>query len=137
MDTELPDGVFDETLLVKRKIAWDIIPHDEVPATLDALGMVVGDQDVLDLEHQESHARQSPLLPMSLFVQAFTALATDVYSTAYLRPVEDEDLGAAAEEIKQRFLDQNFEIARAVVFAVLGQLVENGFLQPGGTVVLG
>jgi hypothetical protein len=122
-----PDpGFLDMTPLIRRKIAWDMLPPDEVAPVLDAMGMAVGSGDILEREYQESIQRQRELTPLLPIIAVLSGLATEVFGTAYMRPVHAEDIASGAAE---RFNEQNFQVIRSSVFAIIGQLLESGALR--------
>jgi hypothetical protein len=129
MPMPAPDGYVDMTPVVRRKIAWDMLPHDEVIPTFEALGIVIGSHDVLTLEHQESEARQQSMMPLLPLGQVLAGIATEVFGAAYLRPVPD---GEITDDMKARFNEQNFQVIRSAVFAVIGQFLESGMLRMAG-----
>lgn len=110
---------------VTRDIAWDMLPHDLVPDTIKSLGLVLGDQDVLEMEHDESHVRGEQLNTYMPLVQTLAHLASGVYGEAYTQPCDKHEID---EDVKRRFNEQNYEIITLGSFAIISQLVKMGIL---------
>lgn len=123
---ELKD--IDLTPLITRRIAWDMLPHDHVIDTLQEMGLVLGDQQILDMEHKESHKRQEKMADLLPIVRKFSKIAASVFTEAFMHPVEDSDL---PEGVRDQFNNQNSELINAGVFAVIGQLLDAGVLTLG------
>lgn len=52
--------------MLKRRIAWDVVPCEIADAVIRSLNLMPGSQEVADTEHQQSHLRLEgarPLLP--------------------------------------------------------------------------
>lgn len=114
-------AVYDARPMVKRQLAWDMLPHEIVPDILARLGMVPPGPDGQALEHGDAHERMVPLRQIQCHIVPAIAIATEVISGAMLEnpgvnegpPLSDEGIG---------------EIVRASVVGVLSQLIHERVL---------
>lgn len=131
---EAQEGPPDLRPLITRQMCWDMVAHDEVLTTLQELGMVLGSDEGMAMEHQDSHVRTAPIAPYAHVIRGCAEIAAKVYSAMYFHPVDPEDLDGEIEDVKQRFDDQNEEIVTAAVTAVLAQLLDGGVIAVRGAV---
>ncbi len=115
------DETIDRTLLVKRQLAFDILPHDELEEMLPELGLTGGDPEIFELEHADSHARLRQLEPIGSLLHVFSSLCAQMFNEAYLRPAVGEEI---TEEQREAFQRQNTAVIQSSATAVLAQLLD-------------
>lgn len=113
---------------VRRKMIWDLMPHDETDEVFAALNMVPASQDVAEVEHLESHYRLKGLVPLQPAIDLYSSICTEIVGAALMGQAKDDEIPA---ELKQRFNQQTFDLIRPAAYAVVGQLLETGLLHMG------
>lgn len=126
-EDKAPYDPLDLTPWVRRKIMWDILPHDEVPKLCQEAGLTPGSDEGVEWEHQESHVRLDRIEELLPTIMIYSAVIADVIGKALLRP---ENLKAEPTEGQvEQFTEQNYNFIRAANIAILAELVDSGILQ--------
>lgn len=127
MTTADPNTMPDLEKFLLRKIAWDILPHDQraVPI-MDSLGLVPASADVANVEMHESHNRAAKTLPIGELVTTYSSMATAVLGASML--AHREDLNPATTQV---YMQMTFDMIRVAVFAIIGMLLETDALRLG------
>lgn len=87
--------VINPELLIKRALAWDILPCAVAPNSMKGLGLLPGSDGGDDLEHYKSHIRLNRIVPINDIVKVYSGLAGEVIGRSILehqgREIEDDD----------------------------------------------
>lgn len=119
-----PEEPINMTLSIKRQMVWDSVPCPRVPEMLPAMGLVLGSQEVIDMEHRASHRRLQRLAPIYPYVLMTSALAGEVIGRAIL---EDQGMEPSDED-----LERYVAVVQAGVMAVLSNLADMDLVGIGG-----
>lgn len=130
LEQDLMPEPFDEPPIdvvpfVRRKLAWDMIPHDEVLEVLPLLNLVPSSAEGQDQEHLDSHVRTYQLESMRDLVQIYSALSAEILGVVLLPDSEEHPV---TEEQHHRFDQQNFTVINTACYAILAQFVDDGLL---------
>ena len=115
--------VVDPEPLIKRQLAWDILPCAQTPGFLKRLGLIPGSDGGDDLEHHQSHKRINRILPIEDVVNLYGQLAGEVAGRAIL-DVQDHEI----EDDEDPKLMHYRDTIRACVQAVIANLLEANVL---------
>jgi hypothetical protein len=118
-------AVYDARPMVKRQLAWDMLPHEIVPQTLAHLGMTPPGPDSQELEHADAHERMIPLLHIQRHIVPAIAIATEVISGVMLEHHEDCNDPSLSDSLSDEWVG---EIVRASVVGVLSYLLNERVL---------
>lgn len=131
-DALISGGPVDMTATLMRRFAWDITPCLQVEDMLDALGLVHGTPEGLEIEHQESHQRLALASAVEGQIRAYSAVAGTVITKAItmLNADPDDDEGLCPEH-EAEFASQNAMIILHGARVIIAQLMFAGVLQPG------
>jgi len=116
----------DMTPTMLRRFAWDILPCDEVPDVLTALGLTHGTDEGMEMDHQDSHDRMGAVYPLEPYLQRFSEVMGVVTATAMT-----ESAGVDLGEDSVKFAEQNAEVVLCAARAIIAQFVESGLLAYG------
>lgn len=109
----------DPELLVKRRLAWDILPCGMTPGFMKNLGLLPGSDGGDDLEHHQSHQRLNRIAGIQDTVKAYSELAGEVAAKAILR-----DLDYGFEDNDNPRLKHYQDTIKACVQAVVANLID-------------
>jgi hypothetical protein len=107
--------------LLKRQLAWDILPCAATPSMMKRLGLLPGSAGGDALEHQQSHKRLNRVLPIEADVKMLSGLAGEVVAKAILGDQEMAD--------NDPRLVQYQNTVTACTQAVIANLIESGALK--------
>lgn len=107
--------------LIKRQLAWDILPCAQAADLLPRLGLMPGSEGGNDLEHHRSHQRMNKIYPINDLVKVYSGLAGEVIATAIL---DHQDAGV--DDTKVAHYRQT---VTAGAQAVIANLIESGALR--------
>jgi len=127
-DMEQP---IDLTPLLKTRLAWDLLPHEEMHAWMEKLGLTPANKDVSDMEHKEAHGRAQLAAPISRLVDAYVAVISEIQA-AYLG-----EHAEANQDQLEAFTEDAFMLGRAAALAVLVEFLADGVLVYGPELVQG
>jgi len=127
-DMEQP---IDLTPMLKTRLAWDLLPHEEMREWMEKLGLTPAQEDVAKMEHQEAHDRSAIVKPISRLVDAYVAVISEIQSV-YL----GEHSEASADQL-EAFTEDAFMLGRAAALAVLVEFLADGILVYGPDLVRG
>ncbi len=108
---------------VRRKLAWDMIPHDEVASFLPHLGLLPSSKEGSETEHLNSHVREHNAELVRELVQVYSALTADILGTVLL---PDSAECPVTEDQRKQFTQQNFTIINTAAFAMISQFLDDG-----------
>jgi len=120
----------DAVPLLMRRIAWDIIPCEEVADLFPKLGLVPASDEVFDMEHDESHRRIDLCGPLVNYIEVFAEITNQVIKAYMLRETEDEASGITAAYV-ELLVQQNLSVMRRGIYATLAQLLDTGVIVIG------
>lgn len=110
-----------------RKMAWDMLPHDERAVQIMAgLGLTPASTDVSDVEMHESHLRTAKTAPIGELVTTYASMATAVLGASMMSHRDDVN-----PETAQMYMQMTFDMIRTSSFAIIGMLVETDALRLG------
>lgn len=115
----------DGRAIVKRQIAWDILPCDEVAPMLPLLGLTPGSAEGHEFEHQLSHRRLERLLPILNAVDVTTDLVAEILTKVTLDD-QDPDWGDVFDSGPD--VDHYKNLVHYSVLGVLAHLVDSGLV---------
>lgn len=121
------DEVINLDAILKRRLAWDILPCPTVPKYIKLLGMVPGSDGGDELEHVQSHHRINRLAPIVQDVDAYSQLAGEVAGRAIL-----ENQGIEIEAQSEEQIQHYSALVTGSTRAVIANLIDNGVLHIGG-----
>jgi hypothetical protein len=116
---------------VKTRLAWDLLEHSEMSQWLPRLGLLPAADDMDDLEHRESHARASQLVPIARLTEVYAAIIAEIQTAYYIH-----ESGHDVEADNEEFTDMVFRLLRSGMFAVLAEFLSDGVLAYGPQVVM-
>lgn len=120
-----PGPLPDLTKFLLRKMAWDILPHDEDAAgVMKILNLEPASADVVAIEVAESHKRVAATAPIGELVNTYASMATAVLGASVMAKA-----GTTDPDTTQVFMQHTFDMIRIAVFAIIGLLVEAGQLR--------
>lgn len=105
--------------LIKRRLAWDILPCGMTPGFMKSLGLLPGSDGGDDLEHHQSHMRLNSLGPISDLVKVYSELAGDIVGRSILESQHHE-----IEDDEDPKLKHYQDTVRACVQAVIANLID-------------
>jgi len=117
--------------LLKSRLAWDLLPHDQMREWMEKLGLTPPNKDVEAMEHREAHGRANLVRPISRLVDAYVAQISEIQA-AYLGEHSE-----ASEEQLEAFTEDAFLLGRASTLAVLVEFLADGILVYGPELVQG
>lgn len=110
-----------------RKIAWDILPHDDkAVGVMEALGLVPASTDVSEIEKRESQMRAAKTSSIGALVTTYASMATGVLGAATMAQRDD-----VTQETVQVYMQMTFDMIRVAAFAIIGMLIETDALRLG------
>jgi hypothetical protein len=117
--------------LLTRRFTWDTLPCSQVAELLPKLGLVVGSEEGIDIEHRESHARMAKVFPLEKLFQAYSEILGVVLTTALTHNAGVE----LPSEDSVGFAAQNAEVVLCSARAIVAQLMCQGVLTYGPAAV--
>jgi hypothetical protein len=123
----------DITPAIQQRLAWDIVPCEEVQDIWRYLDLIPPSEDVAEVAHAESHNRLDTLMPIAIVGEIYITLAAEIVSKVMLKHYEDQH-GEQPTDVEQSVMAaQNHEVIRGSVFPIIAHLMETGMLQLGPT----
>lgn len=114
------------TPFILRRFVWDVMPCSEVTGLLPALGLTVGSQEGLRMEHVDSHRRIARTEPLSAALARFAEILGVLVSVAMT-----EKAGVDLGEDSVKFAEQNQEVIEHACRAIIAQFIDTGVLAYG------
>jgi len=118
------DAALDFEPIIKRKLAWDIIPCSAAADFLPRLGLIPGSDGGNDQEHRQSHHRLNQTAPIDSAVKLFSGLAGEIAGRAIL-----ESQGHEIENDSDPQLQHYRDVVSACSQAVVANLIESGLVR--------
>jgi hypothetical protein len=114
--------------LIKTKLAWDLLEHDQMHVWLPRLGLVPAAEDMVPLEHKEAHARAAKVVPLASIAETYAAIIADIQTVYFAH--ESGTQGMDHSE----FTDTIFRLVRAGLFSILAEFLADGVIAYGPAV---
>lgn len=122
-----PAQVPDLHNFLMRKMAWDMLPHDERALTvMEGLNLIPASTDVVEVEMRESHLRTAKLAPIGDLVSTYASMATAIFGASMMSHRTD-----VSPETAQVYMQMTFDMVRVASFAIIGMLMETDALRLG------
>lgn len=131
-DEAEPDD-FDQTALLRllsRSMMWEFIPPTTMKEEPQRFGQTPASNDVLKKEYEDFCKRRISLMPFDMTLTLLSAVAANAASTVLLEM--NPGYKEMPEKEQEMFRLHNSHIANAVTRAVLGHLIQDGYLHYGG-----
>jgi hypothetical protein len=114
--------------MVRKRVTWDVAPHDEVQAVSDYLGLPAASPEGLEAEHEDAHVRQASVALLMETVEILTAeVARAVVGTMLVM-----NEGAKEFEVDGEFFTDTVEELEQVIFhsslSIIAELIDFGLL---------
>lgn len=113
--------------LLIRRIAWDIIPCDEVEDLFPKLGLTPASEEVFEMEHTESHRRVDLCEPLINYIEVFAEVTNQIIKAYILRDTEEDESGISTAYL-DLLVKQNLSVMRRGIYATLAQLLDTGVI---------
>jgi hypothetical protein len=127
------EDALDITAVIQQRLAWDIVPCDEIDDMWQQLELVKPSEDVAEIAHSESHERLATIEPLALIGEVYVTLASDIISKVMSKHFEDLHGSQPSDAEKSILNQQNQEVIRGALFPIIAHLMETGMLQLGPT----
>lgn len=114
--------------LLIRRIAWDVVPHDQVESVFPKLGLVPASDEVFEMEHEDSHRRIDLCDPLVVHIEMFAEITNQVIKAAMVNAVEDDPSGISMAYL-DLLMQQNLSVMRRGIYATLAQLLDTGVIK--------
>lgn len=114
-------------LALKRRLAWDLLPHaesEELAQMFSEVGLIWGSEDVISCEHSESHVRMACAAPLEMQVALLAGLSADVILGAILN-----ERSTMSDETQRAFGRLIEPIVRATSTVALAHLLASGLVE--------
>lgn len=130
-----PAADIDNTPMVKAKLAWDMIPHENVADMFPELGLLPSSDEGMAMEHTECHRRMNATTPLFPLIGAYATLITDIVGTVLIRvdldEIQDPEDREMLAQAKEAFCNQNFILIRAAATSIIANFLDMGLLKLG------
>lgn len=110
---------------ILRKLAWDVLPCQEVQSALPVLGLTPASPEGAEIEHRASHDRVEALAPLEQHIMVYSALCAKVSAAHALKLTLDD---TTDPQILNLVLAQFAESHHIGASVVLAQLLEQGVI---------
>jgi hypothetical protein len=117
--------------LIKRRMAWDVVPCPDQPDILKKMGLLPGSEQGNDLEHKASHVRLNQIAPIQHWLSVMSGAAGEAAARAIL-----ESHGIEVDEgLENPQMQHYIRVVYATSVAVVANLLDYGIIEFGkGTV---
>ena len=113
--------VVDIAKILRRRMCWDIIPCEDVEATLSKHGLVPGSEEGNEIEHLASHRRLDALAPINQWLTLTSRIAGEVLGTAILESHGNGPMESNSEQQRGQYVQLVMAGAQAVMASLLDQ----------------
>ncbi len=129
---------FDEPVdlapLVKTRLAWDLLNHQDMRRWLPLLGLTPGAEDMTEIEHQEAHDRIDKMAPLSGLAETYALLIAEINAVF----LAEEHKGTTGDHLSNEDVEDltstSYRMIRSGIFALLAEWLHDGLLEYGPAV---
>lgn len=125
----------DITAVIQQRLAWDIVPCDEIDDMWQTLELIAPSEDVAEAAHAESHIRMTTVEPLASIGEIYITLTADIISKVMARHWQEIHGEHPSDEEQSVMRQQNAQVIQSAVFPIIAHLMETGMLQLGPTAV--